>query len=544
MKKEMTFMIAGLFAFVFFLGLASATLSVSSFSDLTQNDGSFTINVSSTLNETVVLSIADIVSNGETITFTLSDYNIVLDESNLRKQEVTVTYDIPVAFEFEIGEIYSTNLVLDGSNSTTLTKEVKFKESTFCGDVENQGKLKISDVNINVINGFGDDDSYWYLLDEVEIEIEVENTGSWDIKNVEIEWELRTTDGTKILDDTLSDFDLNEDDTETVTFTFILDEDLDKFEGNDAILYFKATGEIDDSKSAYDGDNTCVSRTEEVEVVTKDDFVIATDFEVNGEKVSGGILKEPVLCGSTLEITSTIYNIGEDKQKDVYVEIYNKVLGIYEKVELGDIKAFDSQEISYVYKVPKELDEKTYNIQFEVFDDGNDIFENDEGDEARTNVYFKIEGNCQVELTPTISATLVSEKVVEGENVEIKVTVLNDDSDAMFSVAPQGYDSFADLLEVSPQIDTIKVGEAKDFLIKFKLKDGVSGDQQFTVVTSSGGKVIATQNVLLPVEAKSFELDLTKYFRGLDWPTVGIILLNLILVIAIIIVARRVLKRK
>ena len=53
-------MVANLFAFVFLLGLVSATISITDIPTLGQTSGSFDVTISSDQNETINLSIADI----------------------------------------------------------------------------------------------------------------------------------------------------------------------------------------------------------------------------------------------------------------------------------------------------------------------------------------------------------------------------------------------------------------------------------------------------------------------------------------------------
>ena len=164
------------------------------------------------------------------------------------------------------GKKYSTILTANGSVSGIEKKVVSFKEVDFCEGTSNKGDLELSVDNIKVTDGFGNRDNYWYLFDTVEIELRIENRGNWDMRDVQIDWELYTTDGKRIDHGDLSDFKLRYNDEETKTFTINLDRNIDDFESENAVLYVRAKGKIDDNDSPYDGNYTCSSDSNEVEV--------------------------------------------------------------------------------------------------------------------------------------------------------------------------------------------------------------------------------------------------------------------------------------
>ena len=233
----------------------------------------------------------------------------------------------------------------------------------------NQGQLDVSSFDINVKEGFGDDEDYWYPLDEVEVEFDVENKGNWDIKDVEVKvclLDTRTGDCVMDEDDMdLSDdkFDLDEDDDEqTVLLTFTLDpkdlsEDSTKYE-----LYVSAIGEIDDSDSAYDNQETGESRSETIEIRTDENFIVIEDFEFS----------ETVQCGAEVTLSADVWNLDDSKidEDEIFIWAQNADLGINQRIDFKeDIGALDKETLELYFTIPANVAEKSYTIEFIVYDD-------------------------------------------------------------------------------------------------------------------------------------------------------------------------------
>ncbi|MDP3966314.1 MAG: putative S-layer protein [archaeon] len=532
-----------LFAIVMLLGLASATLTTSTIPELSQSSGSFKVNVTSTENESVSISIPSIIQGSNEITFSGFPSTIILNDLNGRKVEITVNYDVPSGFVFELGQTYSTNLDLNGSLSGAFSAPISFKEGDFCEGVENNGNLEIRDLEFDVENGYGDSDDFWYLFDTISVDIEVRNDGSWDTRNVQLEWELYNTAGDRITDGDVNDFDLDEGDENTVTISFKLDEDIKDFEGENAVLFVRATGEIDDSQSQYDGDDTCASDSREVEVRTGDEFMIVEDMTINGNPAErSDVFSGSITCGSTVDFTGVAYNIGDRDQENPFVVAYSNDLGVNEIINLNDVNAFRSEDFSLRFDIPKDAEEKTYTLSLSVYDDNSRIFENDEDDDSITNVYFKVEGNCAI-TPPTVTAEISSGEAKEGKDVTIQAYLRNENNEeTTYVLSAEGYSSWANLKEFEPQTFTLGPGEAKDILITLSLKQGSEGEREFNLVASSNGQVLLTKPVLLSVESGSFWDDLGT--QNWDWKLIGIIALNVVLLVLIIVVAAKVLKRR
>lgn len=533
-QKTLKFVMA-IFAAFLFTGVVSA-LSITGHSPtigLDQDSGYITVTVDSLDSSLQLHTYSDLSSvtfgtpvktdNGATTTFNVS-YN--------------------TNHNFDLFDDYSVNVWVTNDTASTSNQTFDFKTTTYCSGYENKGKLSLEVKDINVVSGFGEDDNYWYLRDELEVEVRVDNDGSWDVSDIGIEWELYTEDGKLIMDGDEDNFDLDRGDDNTITFTFKLDENMEDFEGNDAILYVRGIGQIDDNDAdKYDGDDTCSSdKTSQIEVVTRDDFVIADDFEVNGRDAPNGIFEDTLACGSEVTINGRLWNIGKDRQDDVSLQVYSKDLGINKKFDYDRIREYDSEDFSFTFSIPKELDERSYQVQFSVYDEDGDIFENKEDDEAVTNLYLDVEGNCKV-VAPSVSASLVEDSVVEGKTMTITSTITNlNDETTVYTLAASGFEDWAKLNSVKPEVVSIPAGQSKDVTFSFTVGDEAEGSRTFNINTYSNGEIVSTQPVSVNVGAGSFSVG--KVVDKETLQIIGIVLLNLILIIAIIVVARRILRKK
>ncbi len=527
------------------LGSAAITLTVSSQPAIlteTQNSTSFTIssignelfNITSPtnpVNETiedsdghkVILTITPPVnlSNITQATFDVIATSIS-DDFNLAKESTTITINAENA----------------SSSSDTDTETVTiYFETPFC-EYENPGELNIYIDDISVEGGFGDDEEYWYPFDEIEIDLVIE-PGDYDIENIEVKWELYTESGGKIDDGKESDFDLDwDDDDEELIIKFKLDNKLSKLKGEDKLVFYvKAEGKIDDNDAGSDNKKeTCEWDSEEVELITNDNFVILDDFQ----------FPEVVSCGSDIQITADVWNIGDDEQDDVYVLVYNQELELFEEeIEIGDIDDFDDKELVFEFQIPEDAKEKWYTLEFTVYDDGNDIYENDNDDEAEFTISFKVEGSCVVEPQVVVSASLESGGNA-GEELVIKATVTNTGSKLVtYELNPIDYADWATLISVEPSSVILSAGESKDVLVTFDVNKDVSGDKLFNIELLLEDEQVIKQPVSVTIEESDsgFGFITGNIISESNWYLWGIGALNVILIVVIILVALRVAKK-
>jgi len=403
--------------------------------------------------------------------------------------------------------------------------------------------LKIKDIDFTN-NGFshvefGDDDE-WFPLDDIEVQIEIENNGNEKIEDITVEWGLYdTVEEQWVIDlDEEDDFNLKDGKSETLTINFNLEDELDidledLSDGDNYKFYVKAVG-YDNEAEEY----ICEINSEDVSIVIEDDFVVVADIE----------MLETVSCDTELQISAKVWNIGDSDQEDVYVVIYNKDLGINERIEIGDVDAFDNEKLDVLVSIPSDAEEKYYSLYFWVYDEDNEVYENDhDEDEAEFVLPLNVEGNCKTTPKVVLSATLDSEAKA-GKPLVIKATITNlGDTLSTFDLNVADYSSWADNFKIDYPTIVVDAGESKEVLITFDVDKKTSGEKLFNINVLSAGELVDTQQVAVTIDpAQGFFTGnvLSNLFEGDNKYISGAVILNIILIIVIIIVAVRLARKQ
>jgi len=551
MKKQILGLIL-LTAFIASLMLVSAALVTPPVDSIT-----FTSNGTATLTLT----------NATATQFNLTGYNSTLVFTDGTKN-ATITITGPAlntnlsSAQFTLSALFENNfmgtstktayfnILNSSSSSQNETVQVSVTVSKgLCSD-SNNGELVAKDLEFNILSGFGDDgDLFFYPLDKVEATFNLDNQGDFDIKNIEITaCLLEIATGDCILDEgdmDLSDdsFDLDEGDDVDVTLTIEIDPD--KLDGNDNsyALYVGATGEIVDDTDAgtYDGDSTCDSNSENIEIRTDDTFAV----------INNVIYTENVNCGDMLEISAEVFNVGDEDLEDdeVYFEIYNKELGINQEITFDDgIDSMSQESISFSTKMPSNISAKAYNIQLSVLDDHHNIMQNKEDDESQEIITVNV-GKCTVvDTTSSVSITAeLSEdtpKAVIGEQFVVESTIKNTGSSSVtYNVSVSGNSAWSEVSSIEPSTFTLASGESKKVSIYFNVdSDAKAGDKDFTIKVAYGSKT-SEQKVAVTLEEGLTSSKILKNIKDNSF-VYSIVLINLILLIAIIIVIVKMFGRK
>ncbi len=514
-------------ALVMFMSFASAAiLTISNHNiptSVNQNAGSFDITFD--LENAGVETDLDW-SNSAATEGTITSFSFSHDYINASENlSIIATISFPNGQTGDISGIINAGVVNGSGDDKNFTFSVSItvepEDITECSLLGEQGselKIKIKDISIT---GFGDDEE-WLPLDKIEVEVKVENDGDDDIDDIAIEWGLYDLEsGDWYVDDEESDFNLKDGDDKVLTFSFNLDDNIDELENGNYVLYVWANAEVDNDTKT----EVCISDSEVIEIIIENDFVILYDIES----------PETVSCGADFQITADVWNIGDSDQDDVSVKVYNSELGINELVTIGDIDEFDSEFLDVFVEIPKDAEEKSYLIRFTVYDEDNEVYENDfDEDESVFTIPLKVEGNCKIDVTAVVSASLESGGKA-GEELIIKSIITNSgDKSATYTVNVAGYASWASLDNIDQSTFTLDDGESKEIFITFNVDKDASGDKTFNIEVLSENQLIATQPVSVSIEKSAFSL--TDNITENSWLW-GIGLLNLILIIAIIVVA-------
>ncbi len=310
---------------------SSPSLSVSS-STIPKGETSINTTIKNTGN--TVLSNIQLTQSGDfTVSFSSNNFNLNAGEE--KNITVAITSDLD---DLKIG---SNSVTISSASGSASASGKITTENSFCSFKDNDNL----NIDFDITNkGLGDEEE-WFPLDEIEVKVNVENKGDEKINNIAVGCGLyNKKTGKWIIEDEENDFDLKKNDDKTITINFKLD-DANEFENSgDYIFYVKATGEDDE----FDGNKTCTSESQSIDIIIEDDFVKLDNLEFT----------ETVSCGAELQVSADVWNIGDEGQENVYVLFYNKDLGIDQKVEIGDIDAFDKEKLNTILKIPKKQKKK------------------------------------------------------------------------------------------------------------------------------------------------------------------------------------------
>ena len=550
-NKKVLSTILGIFLFVFLVSSVSSTLTLGSTdpSLLPQSSSSFKINVTSNNTENISFSVPSISDySGNKITFTSTTISI-----NNQTKEVTISYTVDPDFEF-FGKTYAATLTATGETSNeSTTKTLTFKSLDFCSlnnDVLesniNSNDLKIEIEDIRVKSGLGSDGD-WFPFDNVEIELSITNKNkNDDVNNIVLTWGLWDQNSGKwFIEPTEEDeFDLNnkDDTSKVISFTLNekdLDASLEELSKADLVFYARATGDVDND-TEYTTCNSVKSSSNDIELHIDRDFVLPTELKVLNE----------ASCGSDIEISGKLWNIGTRNQKDVSLLVSNSELKINKLVYVGDIDSFSSKKFSVLVNIPEDAKSKSYTLTLTAYDKYNETFTSKYEDvEATSSLTLNVAGNCVYSSTPkvSVSAKLQSEAIA-GKDLTVKFIVSNlNQNTSTFVIDASDYENWASLTEIDKPSLTLNSGESEEVLVTLSIKEDVSGKQNFNFLVKQGDKTLS-QPVVVEVspikESSNFLSNLfskTKEGNSYIWVIAAV---NLVLIVLIIIVAVRLSKKK
>lgn len=516
----------------------AGTLSITTLQEPTIHNTSGKIEVENTGDLT--LDKVELTASGsnEETTFTQSSFSLAPGE----KKEVEFTASNTNT------EFGNNNLVITAKDATTeVSNTVTYAfAQTFCSNGEQGGNLSIVDLEISTT---GDEEDEWLPFDEIDFEVEVKNIGNDDIKDVNVEFALFNSAGndksSKLTFDS-SDSDeekidigtLDEGDEETVTFKFTVPGDLDTGNYKLAVKVYsdkeKESNECSETSGEFDTDDSYF----DIRVDREEDegkFIVFDEVEFS---------PSPAICGDSVVLNANLFNIGDDNQERVRVNLFSSELNLDETLEIRkEIDEGEEERISINFRIPENLENKAYAVDLNAdYDFKSGTYRESLDNPQR--VLLNVVG-CSVDqpIAPTseliISADLTSDAQA-GEKLTVTTTLRNPTNNEITTVfAVKGHETWATLDPTLDKIVNIAPGQSKDVVISFTVDEDASGAQSFTIETNEGNNKIKSQAVSLTIE-KSGSL-----FGGLEnnallW-VIGAV--NLLLIIVIIVVAVRVAQR-
>ncbi len=445
------------------------------------------------------------------------------------------------------------NLKIEATESTTTT------EDSFCSIPNMEGDLRIKKVKI-VNHGPSNDgeDEKWFPLDRITVQVELENDGEVEIEDMVFQLGLFEKDSTTdIAEDMfwISDDDEEieigdieehgEDDELEHTFEFRVNpEDLE--EGNYVLkikIYSDDLGE----------DNACIDYADDLTDFGTSEFYAEIDIDKEEEDEGRAVVVDtkklpPILeagCNDEVLLDLDVWNIGDADQDQVKVTLYNSELGIdmeytiRESMDMGD----DKEEVDFNFIIPKDAEEKTYTLELRTlydYDDDDDLY--DEQSDVFL-VFLRVEGNCRPEVSDAvIIAELDPEtpEAIAGKQVIIRTTITNPgDAEATYSISIEGNSAWSSLGAIDPQTITLTAGASQDVSIYLNLNTDAEGEKEFTIKATSIEGSVKEQKVALTIKKGLSQDKVVEHIKN-NWFIYAIVIINLILIIAIISVVKRI----
>ncbi|VVB78485.1 Uncharacterised protein [uncultured archaeon] len=460
---------------------------------------------------------------------------------------------------FVIGQ-YSKNIVLvasqvgNSTNNSTLSVPVKFI-STFCKSGETgSNNLSISSVDIRNNDG---DDTEWTPLDTISVKVKVENVGDDKVSSTYVEMGLINSDGKNIVsnldqltDKKISLSTINSGKEKTAEFTFKIPTDFKEDTYHLVIKTYKSGKEAD----------ICTSYSSDLDDGQGYYKTVTGTREPDSDKqvVVDNILSSPeetAQCGDTVQVSADVVNIGDTDYPDQFkVTLYNKDLGVdLSQVVQQDINQGDSYNVDFSFAVPAKVAEKSYDLEFRTYYDyDSDTNKYNEISNKKFLKTIKISGNCQnaASTTPTAQLKISAEldpqtpEAIAGNQVIVHTTLKNlGTTDNTYALSVYGNSAWSSLVSIDPQTVTLAPGQSKDASIVLNVDNAAQGDKEFTIRAAYGaaGDKAVEQKVSLSIASKSSGTDyqsVVNHFKN-NWFIYVIVLVNLVLIIAIIVVIRR-----
>jgi len=466
---------------------ASPSLSISLKSPLTRTENG-TINVTNTGNVNLQnISLQTSGSAGFSVQFNDSGFSLDAGKSVL----VKASSDDVENLNFRDGNslsVKATNGTLD-SNAITLSVVNSFYNG------ENPGDLTASIDRINVKSGFGDNEQYWYPLDNIELRIRVENNGNWNMRDINLKFCLLDNQRkTCVLDQSDMDigengFYLNSGNNKNVLVDFEVNPNNLMSGNTDYTLYVSAVGKVSDRNSQYYNNKTGTSVSSAIEIRTDENFVILNKIALTDP--SNYLNTNETTCGDNVKVSANVWNVGDNdlNNNEVFVEIYNRELGIQKVVSFNQgINSMDLASLATTITIPKDTKDGIYPIKFNVYNNkdlaDSHIYKDQNGDNSEFYHLLTV-ANCSYSVEPLISASLSSEAKV-GKELVITATITNNGGDNNFVVSASGFGGWANLLTIEPQVLSIKKDSTGTAIIK--LTPTKEGFQTFNINAIVGGK--------------------------------------------------------
>lgn len=446
-------------------------------------------------------------------------------------------------------------------NDDADAKATLIAAKTFCEYGSSDEDLEIKRVLVSNL-GQGSREE-WLPLDTIEVEVEVESLSEERLERVVLELGLfKKGSNTNVADEMIwlsrdkeeiALGNMREGDERTHTFVFRIDPEVDY---GSYTLVLKAYPEASE-------DEVCVDFTSDSRRgFSSSDFV---DEFRNYEEYFGEVFIDretdigkmivvdeesystiETNCSRKFTFSLDVYNIGDfEFEEKIRLTLSNEELNIDEEVIIMEgLKEGEMRRVHFSLETPSYVEKENYTLVLRIDSDYDEFDE-----EYRESSFFQIPLNIQGNCLPLAFVDLSLESdPMENEEFDLRVLLINNAyTQHDFTLEVDGYYEWAELVSINESRLTVESEGSGYSFVTLKAKENSAGEQSFVINVYSNDELIATQPVVLEVEeAKGFFSSIAtgSVINEENWHLWGLGFLNLIVVIAIIVVAVRLMKKK
>jgi hypothetical protein len=383
---------------------------------------------------------------------------------------------------------HTVTITVEDNGGGTLTKLTATKDVTFLVTEDtDDGSLTVKSLSIDDKTGADDETMPGDVLG---IEFDLSNKITKDMSNINVEAWLQDSTGDRLGDkfELDEEYDVDSKDSQNIKFEMqVSPEALSKT--YDLVIW--AEGEDED------GNTKSVLATDEVQVKrdSHDVFIEAV-----------AVTPTPVTCGSGVEFTIHVWNIGKTDEDDVHVTVKNSDLKI--SSDSGKY-ALDSEDDANMVANAVILDTSkagTYPIEFTVLFDGDKYSE-------------KLTALLQVTCGGVVSVEPVGETVIPegtgtlalsqtsvtadiGDKIKFTAILSNTEStNVNYKLTVLGAADWADT-NIEPADVTLAPGTSIPVYIYLTPNAGTYGKQEATLSITSGTAIVATKTMTVNLPEK------------------------------------------
>jgi len=477
------------------------------------NSSSFVLsNTNDTYSVTNIVCSVSGLASGLSVTFSNCPSELAILSSQIVNFSVSSQVLMPGSHDATIrvnGSLNDGNTIVFPTDSFTLPINVKRK---YCESGVARTDLKTFDVKEP------DSGDNFDAGSVITIEVDVEANDDMDII---IDAELYDVTTDDVVEDTSLDFELSEDEEESLDIELRIPYDIDT--DHEYILTVKAYEDGNEEEE-------CEDASIKLDIEKKSHSVVITK-----KTLSQNILS----CGSALDTILRLANAGTNDE-DVKVRIYNSALGV-DVVKSLSIDEDESASVQMSVPIPRNISEGNYTFITEVYYNfKHDVYE----DVDRDSFSVQVKGSCTV-TPPTTKEVLISTQqlgsALSNQEFTIRIGIMNNGNAATtYSLKASGYESWANFVKLEPStlaLDSNSIGYATLVLKPFEDATGTNSFKVYATFDGTTKEQDVAVNIRTSTESASFSEKLNFGFGS--WIFIIDIVLVVIVVVLIVLYTKK-----